>query len=209
MNYRCYPTDVVYLDGRERPAETPGCRATDFRDNMLQFHQQDAVFICDQNWEEAERCFYCIQCSLQLHIQPSAYLASKKLIKCAWRLTIDRCVTFFIIVYPMIISKQNDSHRTLVPIMYPPNTVALGCLYTASLLTTLEPPPSPLVEAQLDSRVATILKEKGDWERTYMAEAEDLEGRELLYLRSLTDCYLPQRLRMYLLTYSYKPRKIR
>lgn len=82
--------------------------------------------------------------------------ASKKLIKCAWRLTID-------------------SHRTLVPIMYPPNTVALGCLYTASLLTTLEPPPSPLVEAQLDSRVATILKEKGDWERTYMAEAEDLE----------------------------------
>ncbi|KAG2344054.1 cyclin-like protein [Suillus weaverae] len=82
--------------------------------------------------------------------------ASKKLIKCAWRLTID-------------------SHRTLVPIMYPPNTVALGCLYTASLLATLEPPPSPLVEAQLDSRVATILKEKGDWEQTYMAEAEDLE----------------------------------
>jgi CTD kinase subunit beta len=82
--------------------------------------------------------------------------ASKKLIKCAWRLTID-------------------SHRTLVPIMYPPNTVALGCLYTASLLTTLEPPPSPLVEAQLDSQVATILKEKGDWERMYMVEAEDLE----------------------------------
>ncbi|OAX39803.1 cyclin-like protein [Rhizopogon vinicolor AM-OR11-026] len=82
--------------------------------------------------------------------------ASKKLIKCAWRLTID-------------------SHRTLVPIMYPPNTVALGCLYTASLLATLEPPPSPLAEAHTDSRVATILKEKGDWERTYMAEAEDLE----------------------------------
>ncbi|KAJ8585992.1 cyclin-like protein [Rhizopogon salebrosus TDB-379] len=80
--------------------------------------------------------------------------ASKKLIKCAWRLTID---------------------RTLVPIMYPPNTVALGCLYTASLLATLEPPPSPLAEAQSDSKVATILKGKGDWEMIYMAEAEDLE----------------------------------
>jgi hypothetical protein len=148
-------------------------------------------------------------CSLNLHIQPAAYLASKKLIKCAWRLTIDRCVTFFIIVHLVFISEQYDSHRTLVPIMYPPNTVALGCLYTASLLTTLEPPPSPLVEAQLDSQVATILKEKGDWERMYMVEAEDLEGQEFPYLRSPTDYHLPQKLRMYLSTYSYKPRKIR
>lgn len=176
---------------------------------MFQFYQQNAVFVCDQNREEVERCVYSIQCFLHFHTQPAAYLASKKLIKCAWRLTIDRCVTFFIVVHLIFTSERNYSHRTLVPIMYPPNTVALGCLYTASLLTTLEPPPSPLVEAQLDSRVATILKEKGDWERTYMAEAEDLEGRKLLYLRSPTDCYLPQRLRMYLLTYSYKPRKIR
>jgi CTD kinase subunit beta len=81
--------------------------------------------------------------------------------------------------------------------MYPPNTVALGCLYTASLLATLEPPPSPLAEAQSDSKVATILKGKGDWEMIYMAEAEDLEGWELLYLCFIpTNFLLPQRLRM-------------
>ncbi|KAF8845168.1 cyclin-like protein [Paxillus ammoniavirescens] len=81
--------------------------------------------------------------------------ASKKLIKSAWRLTID-------------------CHRTLVPIMFPPNTVGLGCLYTAALLSTLEmPSPNPIDEA--DRQIATLLKQKGDWERTYMAEAEDLE----------------------------------
>jgi len=66
--------------------------------------------------------------------------------------------------------------------MYPPNTVALGCLYTASLLATLEPPSSPLAEAQSESRLANILREKGDWEQMYMAEAEDLEGCELFKL---------------------------
>ncbi|KIM56491.1 hypothetical protein SCLCIDRAFT_1220290 [Scleroderma citrinum Foug A] len=78
---------------------------------------------------------------------------SKKLIKFAWRLTVD-------------------SHRTLVPLMYPPNTVALGCIYTAALLSTMESPSSSDTD---DCRIANLLKEKGDWERTYMAEAEDLE----------------------------------
>ncbi|KIJ62053.1 hypothetical protein HYDPIDRAFT_136982 [Hydnomerulius pinastri MD-312] len=82
--------------------------------------------------------------------------ASKKLIKFAWRLTID-------------------CHRTLVPIMYPPNTVALGCMYTAALLLALEmPPPSNLVD-ESDQQIAILLKQKGDWEQVYMAEAEDLE----------------------------------
>jgi len=81
--------------------------------------------------------------------------ASKKLIKAAWRLTID-------------------CHRTLVPIMFPPNTVGLGCLYTAALLSTLEMAShNPIDEA--DRQIATLLKQKGDWEQTYMAEAEDLE----------------------------------
>ncbi|KAH7922586.1 cyclin-like protein [Leucogyrophana mollusca] len=83
--------------------------------------------------------------------------ASKKLIKLAWRLTID-------------------CHRTLVPIQYPPHVVSLGCLYTAALLSTIEPPPSP---AQLssgdDQELLTILKSKGSWERKFMAQAEDLE----------------------------------
>ena len=57
--------------------------------------------------------------------------------------------------------------------MYPPNTVALGCIYTAALLSTMESPSSSDTD---DCRIANLLKEKGDWERTYMAEAEDLEG---------------------------------
>ncbi|KAH7890729.1 cyclin-like protein [Phlebopus sp. FC_14] len=82
--------------------------------------------------------------------------ASKKLIKSAWRLAID-------------------CHRTLVPIMYPPNTVALGCIYTASLLLTLEQAPSWNPQDESDQQIAVLLKRKGEWERSYMAEAEDLE----------------------------------
>ncbi|KIK83709.1 hypothetical protein PAXRUDRAFT_832025 [Paxillus rubicundulus Ve08.2h10] len=81
--------------------------------------------------------------------------ASKKLIKSAWRLTID-------------------CHRTLVPIMFPPNTVGLGCLYTAALLSTLEMPPHNRID-EADRQIATLLKQKGDWEQRYMAGAEDLE----------------------------------
>ncbi|KAI6000987.1 hypothetical protein F5J12DRAFT_844169 [Pisolithus orientalis] len=82
--------------------------------------------------------------------------ASKKLIKFAWRLTVD-------------------SHRTPVPLMYPPNTVALGCIYTAALLSTIEPTPSSNTNDESDRKVANLLRQKGDWEATYMAEAEDLE----------------------------------
>ncbi|KAG6334610.1 hypothetical protein ID866_4486 [Astraeus odoratus] len=82
--------------------------------------------------------------------------ASKKLIKFAWRLTVD-------------------SHRTLVPLMYPPNTVALGCIYTAALLATIDSTASPHLDDESDRQAANILKQKGDWEHIYMAEAEDLE----------------------------------
>ncbi|KAI9464171.1 cyclin-like protein [Boletus coccyginus] len=82
--------------------------------------------------------------------------ASKMLIKFAWRLAID-------------------CHRTLVPIMYPPNTVALGCLYTSALLLTLEtPPPSNPIDDSA-RHIVSLLKEKTDWEQTYMVEAEDLQ----------------------------------
>lgn len=60
--------------------------------------------------------------------------------------------------------------------MYPPNTVALGCLYTSALLLTLEtPPPSNPIDDSARHIVA-LLKEKADWEQIYMVEAEDLQG---------------------------------
>lgn len=66
--------------------------------------------------------------------------------------------------------------------MYPPNTVALGCIYTAALLSTMEPPSSSDID---DCRTANLLKEKGEWERVYMAEAEDLEGESDTHI----NCY--------------------
>ncbi|KAH7913074.1 cyclin-like protein [Hygrophoropsis aurantiaca] len=83
--------------------------------------------------------------------------ASKKLIKLAWRLTVD-------------------CHRTLVPIQYPPHVVALGCLFTAALLSTLDPPPSPAqMEIDADQEILTFLKSSGSWEQKFMAQAEDLD----------------------------------
>ena len=68
------------------------------------------------------------------------------------------------------------SHRTLVPIMYPPNAVALGCLYTSALLLTSETPPPSNPCDDSARHIVSLLKEKADWEQTYMVEAEDLQG---------------------------------
>lgn len=64
--------------------------------------------------------------------------------------------------------------------MYPPNTVALACLYTSALLLTLEtPPPSNPIDDSA-RHIVSLLKEKADWEQTHMVEAEDLQGQCLI-----------------------------
>ena len=69
------------------------------------------------------------------------------------------------------------SHRTLVPVQYPPHVVALGCLYTAALLSSAEPPhslePSDIASSQ---RIFNMLNKKGDWEEKLMSQVGDLEG---------------------------------
>ncbi|EGN92198.1 hypothetical protein SERLA73DRAFT_191446 [Serpula lacrymans var. lacrymans S7.3] len=83
--------------------------------------------------------------------------ASKKMIKLAWRLTVD-------------------SHRTLVPIQYPPHVVALGCLYTASLLSSIDPSLLPDQSSANDgTKISGILGKKGGWEQKFVAQVEDLE----------------------------------
>ncbi|KAF9021700.1 hypothetical protein BDZ89DRAFT_1071247 [Hymenopellis radicata] len=85
--------------------------------------------------------------------------AEKKLTKLAWRLAVD-------------------SHRTLVPIEYPPVTVALASLYVASLLLSLET-SSPLhqeSEAQSAQEIRTLLSQHGDWEKKFQTHVEDLDG---------------------------------
>jgi CTD kinase subunit beta len=71
------------------------------------------------------------------------------------------------------------SYRTLIPVQYPPHTVALGSLYTASLLSSFEQAPSTS-PADLSSPhgIAAILSKRGSWETKYHAQVEDLEGED-------------------------------
>ncbi|KAF8645263.1 hypothetical protein AX16_008087 [Volvariella volvacea WC 439] len=84
--------------------------------------------------------------------------ASKRLCKLSWRLAID-------------------CFRTLLPIQYPPHTVALGCIYVASLLTSFEQPPEPPVPPGLKTNheVAALLSDHGNWEAKFQVQVSDLE----------------------------------
>ncbi|KAJ3791197.1 cyclin-like protein [Lentinula aff. detonsa] len=81
--------------------------------------------------------------------------AGKKMTKLAWRLAID-------------------SHRTFVPIEYPPHIVALGSIYVASILGSFE--QSEGEEQQANLKLASSLGQHGDWEQQFQAHLEDLEA---------------------------------
>jgi len=86
-----------------------------------------------------------------------AFNATKKLTKLAWRLAID-------------------CHRTLVPIQYPPHTVALASLYIASLLSSFEHPIGQDPPGYRSSHdIASVLSRHGDWEHKFHVQVEDLE----------------------------------
>jgi len=69
------------------------------------------------------------------------------------------------------------SHRTLVPLKYPPHVVALGSLYVAALLSSFEQPASPPRPRYHSSHeLAAMLSKGGRWERDFQANVEDLEG---------------------------------
>ncbi|TFL00991.1 cyclin-like protein [Pterulicium gracile] len=86
--------------------------------------------------------------------------ASKETTKMAWRLAAD-------------------SHRTLVPLQYPPHVIALGGLYLAGLLSSFDPNSTPpRVDLQNTSTVhplVTQLGNSGDWETKLQAKSADLE----------------------------------
>ncbi|PFH54113.1 hypothetical protein AMATHDRAFT_136094 [Amanita thiersii Skay4041] len=83
--------------------------------------------------------------------------ATKKLTKFAWRLAID-------------------SHRTLLPVQYPPHTMALGSIYVAALLSSFEQPPEEFSEdCYTAQQITEILGKRGNWERKYQSQVEDLE----------------------------------
>ncbi|CUA68775.1 hypothetical protein RSOLAG22IIIB_03635 [Rhizoctonia solani] len=92
--------------------------------------------------------------------------ASKELTKLAWRLSID-------------------SNRTLVPLQYPPHTIALGCIYLAALLMSTDP-NGPATSPTYDSRehsfrgddpsmIVAKLTHPGEWETKFYSRVEQLE----------------------------------
>ncbi|KAG9000701.1 hypothetical protein FRB94_005208 [Tulasnella sp. JGI-2019a] len=84
---------------------------------------------------------------------------SKELTKIAWHLAVD-------------------SHRTLIPLQYPPHTIALACVYLAALLSSFETPATPVmdIDRSLTSHeICIILCDHGAWEKKFNAQVEDLE----------------------------------
>ena len=91
---------------------------------------------------------------------------SKVLTKFAWRLTVD-------------------AYRTHVPLMYPPHTVALGCLYLAALLISFEqtpPPPSQTFQQQAMTplQLISLLARGGEWEEQFNIDADHLERKPIV-----------------------------
>ncbi|TRM64209.1 cyclin-like protein [Schizophyllum amplum] len=84
--------------------------------------------------------------------------APKKVAQLAWRLAVD-------------------SHRTLIPLQYPPHTVALGSIYVAALLSSFEQPHEEEHPDTTSSHdIAQMLHEHGAWEASFQCQVDDLEA---------------------------------
>ncbi|CAE6488248.1 unnamed protein product [Rhizoctonia solani] len=113
--------------------------------------------------------------------------ASKELTKLAWRLSIDSDT---LLVASKELTKlawrlSIDSNRTLVPLQYPPHTIALGCIYLAALLMSADP-NGPATSPTYDSRehsfrgddpsiIVAKLTHPGEWEAKFYSRVEQLE----------------------------------
>ncbi|KAL1667449.1 cyclin-like protein [Schizophyllum commune] len=83
--------------------------------------------------------------------------ASKNVAQLAWRLSID-------------------SHRTLIPLQYPPHTVAMGSIYVAALLSSFEQTQEDDSGATSSHDIAQMLHEHGAWEASFQCQVDDLEA---------------------------------
>ncbi|KAG8844521.1 hypothetical protein FRB96_003023 [Tulasnella sp. 330] len=84
---------------------------------------------------------------------------SKDLTKLAWHLAVD-------------------SHRTLIPLQYPPHTIALACVYLAALLASFETQATPMMDTDrslTSHEICAVLSDHGLWEKQFNAQVEDLE----------------------------------
>lgn len=70
------------------------------------------------------------------------------------------------------------SHRTLLPLMYPPHSISLGSIYLSSLLLSFEQQPVPINEGETGpAELANILQQHSNWETKFKTKAEDLDGK--------------------------------
>lgn len=106
------------------------------------------------------------------------FQATKKLAKLSWRLAADWCVTAsYRACTNTDATRCGDSHRTLLPIQYPPHAIALGSIYVAALLSSFEQPTQPARPGfRGDNDIAAMLSKHGEWEKKYQVQVEDLEG---------------------------------
>jgi len=75
------------------------------------------------------------------------------------------------------------SYRTLLPLIYPPHSMALGSIYVASLLLSFEQPPFPPRDGEIsnnDLAEKLTTDTSWDWENIYHTKPADLEGTILL-----------------------------
>ena len=75
----------------------------------------------------------------------------------------------------------SDSYRTSLPLQYPPHSVALGGLFVACFLSSFEQPNSDDPEKQIAEGITQKLKKKGEWERKFQTQVEDIEGKVGFY----------------------------
>lgn len=72
-----------------------------------------------------------------------------------------------------------SSHRTLLPLMYPPHSIALGSIYLSSLLLSFEQTSPPTRESEIGpAELANLLNQHLNWETKFKTKAEDLDGME-------------------------------
>lgn len=89
----------------------------------------------------------------------------------AWRIAVDRCDA-----HSIYQCSRQRSHRTLVPLSYPPHAIALASIRMAALLSSSASTASSPVPEPASASLAALLSAPGPWEAQHRVALADLEG---------------------------------
>ena len=78
------------------------------------------------------------------------------------------------------------SHRTMMPLLFPPHVIAVASIFLAARLDSLDGVGgAPAADGQRSSQeISELLGNCGPWEQKYRTEARDLEGTSICHRRS-------------------------